>query len=144
MSEKYGSPFALPFILTADPTKPHNGLEVKEPTKAQMADENITKYTASDALVVMVAAVKAAKKNKIALNKWSFYIPEVSANLPKLDRDDPQRNLIPLNKLDYISKLLDEEVTVTCTLARYGKPKINLNTGKTVVKSTKPDTRIYI
>ena len=144
MSEKYGSPFALPFIITADTTKPHLGMEVKEPTKAQMADDNITKYTADQAMEVMVAAVKAAKANKIPLNRWSFYIPEVNQNLPRLAKDDPDRNLIPLNKLDYISKLLDEEVTVTCTLARYGKPKISLSTGKTVVKSTKPDTRIYI
>ena len=143
MSEKFGSTYAGQFVLTANPNLPHNGLELVPATDKHLKDPKVTKYTADNAVTVVNAAIKAALKLGMQLNRWSFYVPEISQTLPKLDKGDTQRNLIPSSKLPHIIQLLKEEVTVTCTVARFGKPRITVGTG-TTTKSAKEDTRIYI
>ena len=82
--------------------------------------------TAGDAAQIAVIMVEAAANNKVGIDRWSLYIPEVSE---KLAKDDKQ---LPVAKVTAALKNPNNEVTISA--AKFGLPRMVIAPKVTTVK----------
>lgn len=87
------------------------------------------KYTAADAELALSNIIDYASANKLSLNRWDFYIPDVNQTIAKDDK------ALPLAK---VLKAIKDGYVPTIGLGKWGKPKMTIASPvkHTVVKAT--------
>ena len=73
--------------------------------------------TASDADAIVTKAIESAKKHKLALDKWSFFIPDVNDKLAKDDKKLPVAS---------VEKALKNGFKPFLRAVKWGQPRINI------------------
>jgi hypothetical protein len=73
--------------------------------------------TADDADTIVAKAVETAKKHKLALDKWSFYVPEVNEKLAKDDKKLP---------VAAVEKAVKNGFKPFLRAVKWGQPRLNI------------------
>lgn len=75
------------------------------------------KYTAEDAELCLTNIVEYAVPNKVNVNRWDFYIPDVNQLLPKDTKE------LPISK---VTKAIKDGYVPTISAGKWGKPKMTI------------------
>lgn len=87
------------------------------------------KYTADDAQQALANVIDYASANKLSLNRWDFYIPDVNQTIAK------DSKALPLAK---VTKAIKDGYVPTMGVGKWGKPKMTIASPvkHTVAKAT--------
>jgi len=87
------------------------------------------KYNADDAELALSNIIDYASANKLSLNRWDFYIPEVNQTIAK------DSKALPLTK---VLKAIKDGYVPTIGVGKWGKPKMTIASPvkHTVAKAT--------